>query len=162
MARIIVLDSGDLGLACGKPGNPVAGDFRVWMFGEWAGGAIIVIPEVADYEVRRSLILAGSIKGIARLDDLYRHPARYLPINTAAMRIAAELWARARREHRPTAGDQALDGDVIVAAQAIAYCSEADDWMVATENAADLSRYVGDRARSWVVISEGGKSAGAP
>jgi len=63
MARIIVLDSGDLGLACGKPGNPVAGDFR---------------------------------------------------------------------------------------------------WLVATENVADLSRYVGDRARSWVAISEEGKSAGEP
>ena len=29
MARIIVLDTGDLGLGCGKPGNSVAGDFRV-------------------------------------------------------------------------------------------------------------------------------------
>ena len=132
------------------------------MFREWANGALIVIPEMADYEIRRSLLLAGSAEGVGRLDDLYHRPARYLPINTAAMRIAAGLWARARREHRPTAGDQALDGDVIVAAQALAFCSEADDWLVATENVADLARYVGDRARSWIAISEEGKSAGEP
>lgn len=156
MARIIVLDSGDLGLACHKPGHPVGSLFREWMFRSWANGAIVVIPEMADYEIRRSLILAGLTSGVARLDDLHQHPARYLPINTAAMRIAADLWAGARREHRPTAGDQAIDGDVIVAAQALAFCSDADDWTVATENVADLSRYVGGRARSWVDIPRAG------
>jgi predicted nucleic acid-binding protein len=127
MARILVLDTGDLGLACHKPGNPEAGDFRVWMFREWADGAMIVIPEMADYEIRRSLLLSGPSEAVGRLDELHRHPARNLPINTAAMRIAAGLWAQARREGRPTAGDQAIDGDVIVAAQAIAFCSDADD-----------------------------------
>ena len=64
------------------------------------------------------------------------------------MRSAAGLWARARREHRPTAGDQAIDGDVIVAAQAMEFCSDADDWQVITENVDHIARYVGDRARS--------------
>jgi predicted nucleic acid-binding protein len=157
VARLIVLDSGDLGLACQKPGHPLGGLFREWMFLEWANGAMIVVPELADYEVRRSLMLAGFLKGIDRLDDLYQHPARYLPISTAAMRTAARLWAQARRRGEPTAHDQALDGDVIVAARAIEFCSDSDDWIIATENVADLPRYVGSRARSWIDISKVGK-----
>jgi predicted nucleic acid-binding protein len=145
-------------MACHKPGHFTGSLFREWMFLEWANGAMIVIPEMADYEVRRSLILAGSDKGVARLEDLYRHPARYLPISTAAMRKAAQLWADARRRGQPTARDQAIDADVIIAAQAIAFCSDADDWLVATENVADLSRYVGDRARSWKTIADQGRA----
>ena len=158
MARIIVLDSGDLGLASQKPGHIEGGRFREWMFREWANGAMIVVPELADYEVRRSILLAGFSKGIDRLDDLYQHPARYLPINTAAMRTAARLWAEARRRGRPTAHELALDGDVIVAAQAIEFRSDSDDWLIATENVSDLSRYVGSRARSWIEISGLGQS----
>jgi hypothetical protein len=119
------------------------------MYGEWANGAIIGIPEIVDYEVRRSLILANSWDGVRRLDDLYaRKHALYLPINTPSMRKASELWAEARRKHRPTAGDQALDGDVIVSAQAMGFCSAADDWSIVTENVGHIARYVKDRARS--------------
>ena len=153
MTRIILLDSGDLGLACHKPGHLTGGKFREWMFREWANGAMIVIPKMADYEIRRSLLLSGSDQAVDRLDDLYAHPARYLPINTAAMRTAANLWAQARRRGQPTAHDKALDGDVVVAAQAIEFCSDADDWSLATENVSDLSRHVGPRARSWLDLA---------
>ena len=64
----------------------------------------------------------------------------YLPISTAAMRQAALLWARARQQGQPTAGDKALDGDVILAAQAIAL--EAPDVLIATTNIGHLSRFV--------------------
>ena len=154
MARIFILDSDPSGLACHGPGNSEAGEFRVWMYGEWANGAIVVIPEIVDYEVRRSLILAGARDGVGRLDDLYGSRVRFLPINTAAMKRAAELWARARREHRPTAGDQSLDSDVILSAQAMEFCSVADDWTIVTENIDHIARYVGDRARSRKAIVE--------
>ncbi len=52
-----------------------------------------------------------------------------------------------------TTHELALDGDVIVAAQAIESGSDSDDWPIATENASDLSRYVGSRARSRIEIS---------
>ena len=65
MARIFILDSDPAGLACHEPGNPEAGDLRNWMFKEWTAGAIIVIPAIVDYEVRRSLILAEAWDGVA-------------------------------------------------------------------------------------------------
>jgi hypothetical protein len=50
-----------------------------------AGGARVVVPEIADYEVRRELLRAGKSKGVAQLDALSQL-LEYLPITTAAMR----------------------------------------------------------------------------
>ena len=58
-------------------------------------GRRILVPEIADYEVRRELIRAGKTKGLARLDEL-KMTLGYLPITTAAMLKAAEFWAYAR------------------------------------------------------------------
>ena len=78
----------------------------------------MAIPEIADYEVRRGLILAGATRGIRRLDDLREELGFYIPISTAAMRRAAELWADARKKGNPTADENEIDADVILAAQA--------------------------------------------
>ena len=153
MARVIALDSGPLGMASHAPGNLDADAFRYWMFEAWSNGALIIVPEIVDYEVRRSLILAELWDAIKRLDNLYTSPLQYLPITTAAMRQAAYLWAKARREHRPTAGVKAIDGDVIVAAQALAYVGLKDELIMVTDNLSHLNRYVGDRARRWQDIN---------
>ena len=112
-------------------------------------GSAIVIPEIADYEVRRELLAVDSMASLNRLDELYVFPGTYLPIKTAAMRLVADLWADARREGRSTADEKSIDGDVILAAQVLIYCSDADDWWVATGNARHLRRHLGDRARLW-------------
>ena len=62
------------------------------------------------------------------------------------MTKAAELWAESRRLGRPTADPKELDGDVILAAQALAA-----DAVVATENVGHLSRFV--LAKHWTAIS---------
>lgn len=54
------------------------------------------------------------------------------------MLLAAELWADARRRGYATAGDQALDADVILAAQAITLGGST---IVATTNVGHLGRY---------------------
>lgn len=71
-------------------------------------GRRIVIPEIADYEVRRELIRARKQPGIKRLDAL-EASLDYLPLTTAAMRRAAALWAEIRQEGLPTADSKALD-----------------------------------------------------
>jgi predicted nucleic acid-binding protein len=55
---------------------------------------------------------------------------------------AAELWAEARKRGKPTADIKELDGDVILAAQALQV-----DAIVATENVGHLSLFV--EAKHW-------------
>ena len=85
MARIIVLDAGPLGLASKARGKPDADRCRVWILALGVAAARVVVPEIADYEVRRELILARKTTGLARLDRL-EAGLTYDPITTAAMR----------------------------------------------------------------------------
>lgn len=64
------------------------------------------------------MIRRGGTVALANLDG-YGVQLEYLAITTAAMRRTAELWAQARSSGLPTAPDPALDGDVILAAQAL-------------------------------------------
>ncbi len=116
----------------------------------------ILLPEIADYEVRRKLLsLDQGAASIQRLDNLVRlgGPLVYVPINTRAIRRAAQLWSEARRGGYSTADEKALDGDVILAAQALEYVGDGDRLFIATGNESDLSRFVGDRAQPWQSIT---------
>jgi len=97
------------------------------------------VPEIADYEVRRELVRADKTQGIVRLDALIAL-IEYLPITTEVMRQAAQFWALARQQGKPTAADPAPDGDVILAAQAATL--GAMDVVIATTNVGHLSRFV--------------------
>jgi predicted nucleic acid-binding protein len=151
MAQVIVLDSGPLGDACRKRGHPDVERLTDWWIHAKANGAIVAIPEIADYEVRRGLLEAGTIDGIERLDDLRNDLGHCIPITTAAMRKAAELWADARRKGLATADDKELDADVILAAQALLFTGLTDILYVATYNARHLARYLD--ARHWKDIA---------
>jgi predicted nucleic acid-binding protein len=85
--------------------------------------------------------LADLTKSVIRLDQL-RQALIYRPINSANMLKAAELWADARKRGKPTADLKELDGDVILAAQALQV-----DAIVATENIGHLSLFV--EAKHW-------------
>ena len=139
MSRTILLDAGPLGLVTNPKLSPQSLACVQWLQGLIASGARVVVPEISDYEVRRELLRAEKRAGIERLDAL-AGLLPYLPISTAAMRQAALLWARARQQGQPTAEDKALDGDMILAAQAIAL--EAPDVLIATTNVGHLSRFV--------------------
>ena len=67
-------------------------------------GHVVVIPEIADYELRRELIRASKKEGLERLDSLV-DPLVYVPLTTQTMRRAAQLWARARNEGRSDRAD---------------------------------------------------------
>ena len=147
MARIIVLDSGPLGLISNPAGTLGPRTAREWLAGLNACRDVrLILPEVTDYEVRRELLRAGKGQGLARL-DLLAATLEYAALTTKVMRHAAELWAGARNAGRPTAGEKSLDIDVILAAQALLLPSPGDEIIVATTNPAHLSRYV--NSRTW-------------
>lgn len=106
------------------------------------------MPEIADYEVRRKLLRANKLKGLNRLNNL-ANAIEYIPLTTAAMRQAAQLWAQGRQQGQPTAGDKTIDGDMILIAQAITL--NAQDVVIATTNVGHLSRFIA--ADEWQNIS---------
>ncbi len=142
MIRIIVLDSTPLGLLFHRAGLREADDCRAWLERHLAAGGRVIVPEVVLYELRRELLRLNKAAALAALDTFVNLvPDRLLPINSAAMSLAAELWARARQQGLPTAPAQALDIDVILSAQVLS-AGLARDFVVATSNVAHLSRFV--------------------
>jgi predicted nucleic acid-binding protein len=130
----------------GATANPTASGpaqaAQSWARAKIADGHHLVVAEISDYEVRRELLRAERSAAIARLDAICAGLG-YAPITTIAMRDAARLWADARNSGRPTAYDHALDGDVILAAQARTLPVAPDETVVvATTNPAHLALYV--------------------
>lgn len=146
----VVLDTGPLGLASNPKRSPDSEACRLWLRGLVARGVRVVVPEIADYELRRELIRAGKDTGIRRLDALGA-ALEYLPITTDALREAAGLWAAARNSGLPTAPREALDGDAILAAQALTLGLPRGQAVVATTNVGHLSRFVD--ARHWANLA---------
>ena len=79
---IVILDTGPLG----RISNPRASDINTtchqWVESLVGEGIPVLIPEIADYEVRRELLRARKVKGLARL-DLLKETLGYLPITTS-------------------------------------------------------------------------------
>jgi predicted nucleic acid-binding protein len=146
MTTLVFLDSGPLGMVTNPRETPICEDCRSWLTGLEKRGLSAVVPEIADYEVRRELLRAGKVAGVRRLDQL-KTMLPYLPMTTAVMLKAAELWAEARRTGQPTADPKALDGDVILAAQAILASESGVEVVIATTNVGHLVRFVA--AKDW-------------
>lgn len=138
VAQIILLDAGPLGLVTNPRGSAQTLACASWLQQRLQNGVEVIVPEIADYEVRRELIRAEKWAGLARLDALI-DALDYLPLTTETMRAAAQLWALARQSGQSTADWHALDRDVILAAQARLL---GDEVIIATTNVGHLSRFV--------------------
>jgi predicted nucleic acid-binding protein len=149
MSRLILLDSGPLGMVTNPKATGIPLDCQLWLKFLLLRGEKVAIPEISDYEVRRELLRAGLLRSLRRLDNL-KQTLDYVPIQTATMLLAAELWAEARKTGQPTADPKALDGDVILSAQARLLDGEATEVVVATTNVAHLSRFI--TAMDWQAI----------
>jgi len=143
--KIIVLDSSVLGLVTNPKATALNQSCVAWLRAHVRQNALIVVPEIVDYEVRRELIRAGKARGLRSL-DAFINLTLYEPLTTAAMRQAAQLWAQARQAGRATAAPDALDGDVIVCAQALQVAARpqhaGDDLIIATDNPRHLRPFV--------------------
>jgi predicted nucleic acid-binding protein len=133
----ILLDTGPLGMITNRPGNPECQAIQQWFN---ALSDRILLPEISDYELRRELIRAKKLRGLRQLDQL-KTSIPYLPITTQTMLKAAELWAEARNQGYPTAPPDALDGDVILAAQALILEEQGHNTIIVTTNVGHLSRF---------------------
>jgi predicted nucleic acid-binding protein len=138
VSRVVFLDAGPIGLVTNPKLSPESTLCTRWLQALIISDTRVIIPEIADYEVRRELLRANKVKGIARLDEL-ANSLEYLPITTAAMRQAAMFWAQARQQGQPTAGDKTIDSDMILAAQATTL--DVVDVVIATTNVGHLSRF---------------------
>jgi hypothetical protein len=81
VARLVLLDSGPLGMASDNPVKLHTGRVLAWIAALDAAGTDVVVPEIADYEIRRELIRASKTAEIVRLDDL-EQDLIYLPLTT--------------------------------------------------------------------------------
>lgn len=133
---IVLLDSSPLGRLANPKPKGEAKECIAWLESLIAGHVRVLVPEISDYEVRRELLRIGSVDAVNRLNAL-KSQLGFLPLNTSVMLRAAELWANIRNQGLQTANDKALDGDVILAAQALEVHGK-----VATENVGHLARLV--------------------
>jgi len=143
---IVRLDAGPLGMVTNPKSYPENEACKNWLAKLASSGVEIMIPEIADYEVRRELLRAGKDRGLARLDAL-KAMLGYAPITTPVMLKAAEFWATARRMGQQSADDASLDADMILAAQAAALNRGGDDTVIATTNVRHLALFAS--ARVW-------------
>ncbi|MBC8117336.1 MAG: hypothetical protein H7062_23310 [Candidatus Saccharimonas sp.] len=139
---ILLLDTGILGQLChpSSEQNRAASDWLRAVLDDQIEHRVIV-PEICDYELRRKLLHLiakgqSTQRSIDRLDTL-RQQLDFLPIDSNVMLKAAEFWCQARIDGQPTASNDALDGDVILAAQAAAV-----EGTVVTANLKHLRRFV--------------------
>lgn len=120
------------------PENKEIGDWFLRFLNE--NDKKIYLPEIVAYEVRRGLwvkkLKDSKSKSLERFES-FSKLLNYLPVNTNVFKIAEELWAKARVNGYPTASNDSLDADVLLAAQAI----EIKDSVI-TENVKHLKKYV--------------------
>lgn len=150
MPMNLLLDTMILGDLC-HPKLDISQPAWQWVSGILdVGDDYVFLSELCDYEIRRKilhLINQGqkTHKSIKRLDDLAA-TLEYLPITTPVMRKASEFWAESRSRGQPTSSELALDGDVILAAQAALIGAT-----IVTSNRKHLSQFVPawDRTDFW-------------
>lgn len=150
MSQFIFLDSGPLGLITHPRQTDEVAAITEWLAQVLKNGNRVLVPAIIYYELKRELLRAQKPFSVGRLDAFSRASSRYIPLTDDALRLSAELWAKARQEGRPTADSKELDIDVILAAQALSFAAPADDIVVATTNAKHLAQFV--TAKQWTEI----------
>jgi hypothetical protein len=151
MARLILLDSGPLGMIVRAPSKPQVVRCLAWLKTVLAGGAVVVIPDIAHYEVRRELLRIRAVGSLRRLNYALDPSSGldHLALTTDAIIKTAEFWAFLRLSGIPTASPDALDADAILAGQAALAGQPGDTVTVATTNLAHVNRFPGIDAQTW-------------
>ena len=145
MSRTIILDSFPLSTIGKNRSIPpsLTDQCRQWIIDCIAAGNSVRVPAIIYYETLRELERLNAAAQILRLKTFcFTDPGRFLPLETIHLEEAAKLWGQIRNQGMPTASPEALDGDVILAAQALSLRIAPPGLIVATTNPAHISRYV--------------------
>ena len=96
MTDVVLLNAGPLGMVS----HPRASvDIVEWLASLVASGVRVMIPEIADYELRRELLPVGRSRGVERLDQL-RVSLEFVPITSEAMLLASGCGVLVSSLHR--------------------------------------------------------------
>jgi predicted nucleic acid-binding protein len=142
---IILLDSGILGQLTSPKFATETGAFKKW-FERSLIRTNVVSSKICDYEIRRGLLLAQkqglTADGLSSLDEFHQ-VIDFLPVSETILDLAADIWATARSEGQPTAGDRNLDAEMIICAtwQDLATRYPGQEVVIATTNVRHLSRF---------------------
>jgi predicted nucleic acid-binding protein len=144
---IVVLDSGIVSLLIHPRGSDESAACNEWVEQLIQAGHEVISLEIVDYEVRRELLRRDNQASLKKLDRL-QSSLTYFGLTTNVMRSAAQVWADARRQGSPTAGDNTIDCDMIIVAQTRDISAiRSEVAVVATTNVRHLGRFVD--ARLW-------------
>ena len=133
----VILDTGSLSLVAAPVGICLGDQSKAWFTALEDIGCRFYVPQMADYEVRRELIRAGKTESVVMLDEfIATEPDRYRLLTAADVARAAGFWARLRNANRGGSPQEALDADLLIAAQAEALAEETrlQGVVVATSN----------------------------
>jgi predicted nucleic acid-binding protein len=151
MSQTIFLDSGPLGLLTHPQRSSEVLAITEWLSGCLLAGSQVFVPAIVYYELKRELLRAKKSFSIARLEAFVNVASnRYVPLSDEALRLAAELWAKARKAGQPTADAKAIDIDVILASQALSFRAPTPEVVIATTNPKHLAQFT--TARHWSEI----------
>src|ERR1035438_652768 len=113
-----------------------------WLIGRLSSGDAVLAPSIIYYDLRRELLRARKVSGLARLDAFVQiDPSRYLALTGEALR-----FSEARQQGRPASPALDLDIDVVLAVQALVFGAGAEV-IVVTTNPRHLRDFVD--ARLW-------------
>lgn len=147
----LLIDTNILGKLChpnATKNKPTASAIQIAMQSD---KYLFIIPEIVDYELRRKFLHLIHSKNTDENDfgkrclnhlDVYCKSLTYLPIDTIAMKLAADFWGKSRANGTSTSDEKSLDADVILAGQAAGVQGD-----VLTENIKHLSLFV--NTKTW-------------
>lgn len=153
---LALLDSGPLGLITHPKAVEEAEDCRQWLKRFMSEGNTVAVPEIVYYEVRRELRRTELKHGVPssglRKLEAFAVDVGLVPITSAAVKLASDLWAEARHLRQSGTTDLALDADMILCAQAqlinpASWNAEGASVVIVTRNAKHLTHFAD--ARHW-------------
>jgi hypothetical protein len=140
--RIVLLDESPLAAITHPSSKGDAGVAKTWYAELRAAGITVRVPQIADYELRRQLILKNFLSSIALLNQVIRQTGGLVPIKEKTFQHAAKLWAQRRKNNEAARDDKSLDGDMILCAQAWSLTRPRQKVIVASSNIKHLKSFV--------------------